>query len=128
MSRVTYSRYFLNNTVKNYLEKRGYTFITGRKLFKMFKVSPEMIKQSVNFRTISRTRFCYKDNKEFEKLKVILSNTIIAEKDSINLHGFYSLYTRRIDYDPDSRLLNFRDVEVFKRLLNEVIDKELKSL
>ena len=128
MSGITYSRYFLNNTIKKYLEKKGYTFITGRKLFKMFKVSSEMIKQSVNFRTISRTRFCYKDNKEFEKLKVILSNTIIAEKDSINLHGFYSLYTRRIDYDPDSRLLNFRDVEVFKRLLNEVIDKELKTL
>ena len=128
MSGMTYSKYFLSNTIKKYLEKKGYTFITGRKLFKMFKVSPEMIKQSVNFRTINRTRFCYKDNKEFEKLKVILSNTIIAEKDSINLHGFYSLYTRRIDYDPDSRLLNFRDVEVFKRLLNEVIDKELKSL
>ena len=126
MSGVTYSRYFLNNTVKNYLEKRGYTFITGRKLFKMFKVSPEMIKQSVNFRTISRIRFCYKDNKEFEKLKVILSNTIIAENDSINHHGFYSLYTCR--NDPDSRLINFRDVEVFKRVLNEVIDKELKTL
>lgn len=129
MGGITYSKYFSNKIIKNYLLKIGYTIITGRMLFKEFGLTKENIKDNWTLRGISRCRFCYKNQEERDTLSLLILKVISSSEVKKEVYSsFYCSFITKDDFNTSKSLYDFRDCEVLRRHLNILIKKEIEKL
>lgn len=131
MGGTTLSRYVPSKMVKNYLEKEGYTLMTGWKILtSIFYYNSEKIKDE-DLENISRIRFAFKGEKEKEEITQLFSALIESNKQSHEIskyprtYGTITLYFIKLD---GVSLESYRDISVFKKLMYNVINKELNKI
>lgn len=122
----TISKFFTSKTIDNYLEKRDYKSITGRKiLINSFGIKKEKLKE-YNLDSIARDKFVYKTEQELEEIYCLFSSLlekVQTDKSIKNSSSHYKLFISNGRY----RLLNFRNLQVFDRLISEVINNEINK-
>lgn len=126
MSGKTISKFFTSKTIENYLEKKGYKLITGRSILtKSFGFDKKKLKD-YNIEGLSRKKFVYKTEQELVEINCLFStliDKIEIDKSVKNSSIYYKLFISNGRY----RLSNFRDVQVFDRLISEVINNEINK-
>ena len=129
MGGITYSKYFSNKVIKNYLIKIGYTIITGRMLLKEFGLTEKIFKDNWTLRGIAKYRFCYKNQEERDTLCLLILKVISSSEEKKGTYSpFYSLYITKDEFNSSKRLYDFHDCEVLRRHLNMLIKKEIEKL
>lgn len=126
MSGKTISKFFTSKTIENYLEKKGYKLITGRSILTKFFGFDKKKLKDYNIEGLSRKKFVYKTEQELVEINCLFSNLIDKieiDKSVKNSSIYYKLFISNGRY----RLSNFRDVQVFDKLISEVINNEINK-